>query len=90
MSDTCQVEAGVEPVPISFRYRITALDSGKTHIFKPNTLDQESAVRSQTMGALMAGKYDKVAASPRVQVLWEAIRSSCSRGAILCAVTITK
>ena len=83
MSDTCQVEAGVEPVPVSFPYHITALESGKTHMFKPNALDQESAVRSQTMGALMAGKYDKVAASPRVRVLWEAICFSFSEGSIL-------
>ena len=81
--------AGVEPVPISFRYHVNALESGKTHIFKPNVLDQESAVRSQTMGALMAGQYDKFAANARVQVLWEAIRSSYSGEPILRAFTVT-
>lgn len=40
-------------------------------MFKPNPVDAESAVKSQTMGALFAGSYHQVKVNDRVQVLWE-------------------
>lgn len=59
-------------MPICFRYQISCLDSGKTHMFKPNAFDSESPTPThRTFGALYNSAYDKVARNDFARVLWE-------------------
>ena len=57
-----------------FRYNIGPLESGKTHMYKPNCFDSESPVPThRTFGALYANNFDKVVCNSRATMIWEAI-----------------
>ena len=68
-----QGQNGDDQVPLCFRYMISPLESGKTHMFKPNSFDCESPIPThRTFGALYHLNYDKVVKNGRASVLWEA------------------
>lgn len=62
-----------------FRYTITALESGRTHLFKPNAFESETVPTHRTFGALYNNSYQKVVQNNLACVLWEARVCSCQK-----------
>ena len=83
------MEGAAEPLPISFRYEISATVSLKTNIFKPNDLNLENpstdtdSLKSQTIGAVLKGMYNKCNGGRRASLVWEAGASHAWHSLIL-------
>ena len=67
-----QVEGQSEAVPVPFRYDVKPAASKRTIIYRPNSLQGEP--RAATLGAIWAGKYDKLPSSKLIDVVWEVLR----------------
>ena len=63
---------GSEQVPVPFRYDISPLATKRTILYRPNTLQGEP--KTASLGAVWAGKYDKVPSNKIVDVVWEVLQ----------------
>lgn len=68
--DMTKVEGQSEAVPVPFRYDVKPVASKRTIIYRPNAVQGEP--RAATLGAIWAGKYDKLPSSKLIDVVWEA------------------
>lgn len=63
---------GSEQVPVPFRYDINPLATKRTIIYRPNPLQGEP--KTASLGAVWAGKYEKLPSNKIVDVVWEVLQ----------------
>ena len=78
------MEEQAEALPVPFRYDVNPLATKRTIIYRPNQLQGEP--RTGSLGAVWAGKYDKLPSNSALDICWEATYIKSCDSIVSCLV----